>query len=223
MQHTDHSGARYTAFDPHMAVYARWCGVAALCLALAGCGGDSSPLVQPTAKKSNVPITRPAVQRIADSEHGQLIASFGGEYRAAATKRLMETIVARVVAASDMPGTSYQVTILNSSTINAFALPSGRLYVTRGLLALANDTAEIASVLAHEIAHVTARHAAERDELKQESALIEQVDNDLLSNQVRGSLTRAKSQISIARFSRQQELEADQIGVRTAAMARSGS
>jgi predicted Zn-dependent protease len=219
MQHTDHSGARYTAFDPHMAVYARWCGVAALCLALAGCGGDSSPLVQPTAKKSNVPITRPAVQRIADSEHGQLIASFGGEYRAAATKRLMETIVARVVAASDMPGTSYQVTILNSSTINAFALPSGRLYVTRGLLALANDTAEIASVLAHEIAHVTARHAAERDELKQESALIEQVDNDLLSNQVRGSLTRAKSQISIARFSRQQELEADQIGVRTAAKA----
>ena len=192
--------------------------VAVLCMALSGCGSDSSPLLQ-SSTKSNVPITRSAGQRTADSEHGQLIASFGGEYRAPAAKRLMETIVTRVVAASDMPGNGYQVTILNSSTINAFALPSGRLYATRGLLALANDTAEMASVLAHEIAHVTARHAAERDELKQESALIEQVDNDLLSNQVRGSLTRARSQISIARFSRQQELEADQIGVRTAAKA----
>jgi predicted Zn-dependent protease len=196
-----------------------WAHTAALCLTLSGCGGDSSPLVQPPSRPSNLPITRSAGQRTADSEHGQLVASFGGEYRAPAARRLMETIVARVVAASDMPGTSYQITILNSATINAFALPSGRLYVTRGLLALANDTAEIASVLAHEIAHVTARHAAERDELKQESALIEQVDTDLLSNQVRGSLTRAKSQISIARFSRQQELEADQIGVRTAAKA----
>lgn len=188
-----------------------------LCLALGGCGSDSSPLVQPPSRPSSFPMLRAAGQP--DAEHGQLVASFGGEYRAPAAKRLMETIVARVVAASEMPGSRYQITILNSPSINAFALPSGRLYVTRGLLALANDTSEIASVLAHEIAHVTARHAAERDELKQESALIEQVDNDLLRNQVRGSLTRAKSQISIARFSRQQELDADQIGVRTAAKA----
>ena len=191
---------------------------AALCLPLAGCGNDSSPLLQPPSRPSNLPITRSGGQQ-AESEHSQLVATFGGEYRAPAVKKLIENIASRIVAASDTPGTRYQITILNSATINAFALPSGRLYVTRGLLALANDTSEVASVLAHEIAHVTARHAAERDELKQESDLIEQVDNDLLRNQVRGSLTRAKSQISIARFSRQQELEADQIGVRTAAKA----
>ena len=52
---------------------------------------------------------------------------------------------------------SYRVTILNSPAVNAFALPSGQLYVTRGLIALANDTSELASVLAHEMAHVIAQ------------------------------------------------------------------
>ena len=50
------------------------------------------------------------------------------------------------MAASERPSEAYQVTILNSPVVNAFALPNGRLYVTRGLLALANDTAEVAAV-----------------------------------------------------------------------------
>jgi predicted Zn-dependent protease len=190
-----------------------------LCLALGGCNSDSSPLVQPPVRPASLSIARSPAQRIEDSEHAQLVASFGGEYRAPAARQLLEEIAARIVAASERGGAGYQITILNSSTVNAFALPSGRLYVTRGLLALANDTAEVASVLAHEIAHVTARHAAARDELKQESALLESVETDLLRNNVQGSLLQARSQISIARFSRQQELEADQIGVRTAAKA----
>lgn len=197
----------------------RWLAPGLMCLMLTACGSDSSPLVQPPRRPSfgDAPLT--AAQRGAEAEHRQLVATFGGEYRAPAAQHLVETIMARIVAAGDKPGAGFRVTILNGASVNAFALPSGRLYVTRGLLALANDTAEIASVLAHEIAHVTARHAAERDELKQESALIEQVDADLLRDSVRSSLTRAKAQISIARFSRQQELEADQIGVRTAAKA----
>lgn len=199
--------------------HARFAVVLVAGLALSGCGSDSSPLLQPMTQASQAVRSRAATPSTADREHSQLVAAFGGEYRAPSAKRVMDDIAARVVAASELPATSYQITILNSSSVNAFALPSGRLYVTRGLLALANDTAEIASVLAHEIAHVTARHAAERDELKQESALIEQVDTDLLRDSVRGSLTRAKSQISIARFSRQQELAADQIGVKTAARA----
>ena len=56
---------------------------------------------------------------------------------------------------------SYNVIILNSPAVNAFALPGGQLYITRGLIALANDTSELASVLAHEMAHVIARHAAD--------------------------------------------------------------
>ena len=68
----------------------------------------------------------------------------------------------RLAAQSDRPDIPYKLTVLNSPSINAFALPSRRLYVTRGLLALANDDAEIAAVIAHEMAHVSARHAVAR-------------------------------------------------------------
>ena len=63
---------------------------------------------------------------------------------------------------SENPQQSYRITILNSPSINAFALPGGYLYVTRGLLALANDASEVAAVLSHEMAHVTANHGIER-------------------------------------------------------------
>ena len=65
-----------------------------------------------------------------------------------ARKRLTKTLVAR----SGTPGVR-KVTVLNSPGINAFALPGGYIYVTRGLLALANDEAELAMVIAHEIGH----------------------------------------------------------------------
>ena len=81
--------------------------------------------------------------------------------RTRACRPWSERLVARLVAASERPDIKYKVTILNSPAINAFALPNGQLYVTRGLLALANDEAELASVLAHEMGHVIARHAAD--------------------------------------------------------------
>ena len=77
---------------------------------------------------------------------------------------MVDKLVDRLVAASERPDLKYQVTILNSPAINAFALPNGQLYITRGLVALANDKAELASVLAHEMGHVIARHAAIREE-----------------------------------------------------------
>ncbi|MEJ5755964.1 M48 family metalloprotease, partial [Salmonella enterica] len=56
----------------------------------------------------------------------------------------------------------FRVTLLNSPVVNAFALPGGYVYFTRGLLALANNEAELAGVIGHEIGHVTARHTAQR-------------------------------------------------------------
>ena len=74
---------------------------------------------------------------------------------------MISQMVGRLVAASERPDLKYEVTLLNSPAINAFALPNGHLYVTRGLIALANDKSELASVLAHEMGHVIARHAAD--------------------------------------------------------------
>ena len=152
-------------------------------------------------------------------EHRKLVAGFGGEYRAPQAQALLNQIAERLRLVSDRPNEGYRVTILNSPTVNAFALPNGYVYLTRGLLALANDTAEVASVIAHEIAHVTSRHAMERAEFQNRSVLVSRVQTEILENAQAGQLMRDQSRVALASFSRQQELEADESGVRAIAKA----
>lgn len=195
----------------------RRAGTLALLALLAGCaGGDPGPLA-PVAVPAEAP--RAGAPKRADSDHAKLVAAFGGEVRAPAASRLLAEITERLVKATDRPDEAYAVTVLDSPGINAFALPSGRLYVTRGLLALASDTSEIAAVLAHEIAHVTLRHASARSEMALRSALVTRVVTDVLSDAATGALMESESKLALARFSRSQELEADGIGVRTVARA----
>lgn len=189
-------------------------------LLLAGCAGEQSVILPPQRPSDAELAPRiAAIQRASDSEHQRLLAAFGGEYRAPTVKAVLDDIVARLVRAGEGQIGAYDVTILNSPVVNAFALPNGRLYVTRGLLGLANDSSETASVLAHEIAHVTARHAVERAELEAQSALLSNVAGQLLNDPAAGASLQAGSRLSLARFSRQQELTADQISVRTIAKA----
>jgi predicted Zn-dependent protease len=155
----------------------------------------------------------------ASLEAKRLAATFGGEYRAPAAEAYLNDILVKLAQASEIPGESaYKVTILNSPVVNAFALPSGNLFVTRGLLALANDSAEIAAVMAHEIGHVTARHAYARAEREKEAAVISQAASVIQSRQ-KAEEVEALKKHTLAGFSRQQELEADGIGIRTIARA----
>lgn len=154
-----------------------------------------------------------------DRDHERLVAAFGGEVRAPQAQRLLTDITNRLVMATDRPDESYQVTILNSPLVNAFALPNGRLYVTRGLLALANDSSEVAAVLSHEIAHVTLRHASQRNELQARSALIKRVTENVLNDAEQAAVVQDQARSSLASFSRSQELEADQTGVKVLARA----
>jgi predicted Zn-dependent protease len=77
-----------------------------------------------------------------EKEHDRILASYGGAYDDPALEELITKTVNRLVAASERPDLAYKVTILNSAAVNAFALPTGQLYVTRGLVALASDTSE---------------------------------------------------------------------------------
>src|SRR5690606_13983941 len=77
----------------------------------------------------------------------------------------------------------------------------------------------VAAVLAHEMAHVTADHATQRQDRARTAMIVTRVVTDVLDNGDAGQLALASSQRSLASFSRQQELEADEIGVRTAAKA----
>jgi predicted Zn-dependent protease len=157
----------------------------------------------------------PAVQR----EHQRILAAYGGVYNDPRLQTMLEQTVERLVAASEKPDLHYKVTMLNSQSINAFALPTGQLYVTRGLIALANDESELASVLAHEMGHVIARHAEIREEQARNAELANRVVTDLISDPQIGAMALAKSKLAMASFSQSQELEADAIGVGVAARA----
>src|SRR6185436_2877190 len=119
----------------------------------------------------------------------------------------------------ERPDQHYKITVLNSPAINAFALPSGQLYVTRGLITLANDASELASVLSHEMAHVIAQHATIREDRARQVALVTRVFDNLGSDPETTALALAKSKLALASFSRAQEFEADGIGVGIAARA----
>jgi predicted Zn-dependent protease len=184
---------------------------ALLAFALVGCTAsghlDEQVAALPDIAKPADP--NPAAQR----EHQRILSAYGGAYQNPRVEALISKTVDRLVAASERPDLHYKVTILNSPAINAFALPNGHLYVTRGLVALANDTSELASVLAHEMAHVIARHAAIREDQIRIAALRSRVATDLFNDPQMGALALAKSKIALATFSRGQELEADGIGV----------
>lgn len=185
-------------------------------LLLAGCSStpDFKQVSLPVPQASPVP--RPTA---AQRENARILASYGGVYENPKLQTLIEQTVAKLVAASERPDLKFKTTMLNSPAINAFALPNGHLYITRGLIALANDKAELASVLAHEMGHVIARHAAIREEQARQAAIISHVVSDVLTDPNAGALALAKSKLTLASFSRAQEFEADGIGVGISARA----
>jgi len=192
---------------------------AALALFAASCASvdiDRYGLAEASAARDDVANSLPPEQR---KEHERLVGAYGGIYHAPELEALISHTVDRLVAASEKPELKYRVTLLNSPAINAFALPGGTLYVTRGLVALANDTSELSSVLSHEMAHVIARHAAIREDQVRQAMIVSRVISDVVSDPDLGALALAKSKISLASFSRGQELEADAVGVGISARA----
>ena len=188
-------------------------------LVLAGCV-TSGDVYQPNVSPSSTPqIVEEASKsdpraRIGASEHPRILATYGGEYRDQRTERLVARITGALTAVSENPQQTYRITVLNSPAVNAFALPGGYLYVTRGLLALANDASEVAAVLSHEMAHVTANHGILRRQREKEVELASEVASELFSDSLTSRQVIARGKISLAAFSRKQELEADVIGVR---------
>src|SRR5690348_6918204 len=167
------------------------------------------------AKPKPVVTNTPATER----EHERILATYGGVYDDPQLEALITKTVDRLVAASEHPDQGYKVTILNSGAVNAFALPGGQLYVTRGLIALANDTSELSSVLSHEMAHVIAKHASIREDQARQAAVVTRVVTDMSNDPDLTALALAKTKLTMASFSRAQEFEADGIGVGISAKA----
>jgi predicted Zn-dependent protease len=186
---------------------------------LAGCSMMEQQGTNPIS--ADVPIAAPrtlGVETPDAAENQKMVALFGGEYQYPSAEQFVDDMLVKLAKAGDNPEQPYKVTILNSPIVNAFALPPDKIYVTRGLLALANDASELAAVMAHEIGHITARHALLRAEQEKRAALISQAAAVIESRQ-RSVEVEASERLSIASFSRQQELEADEIGIKNMAKA----
>jgi predicted Zn-dependent protease len=198
----------------------------ALAVALSGCvttGG--APELLAGVRPSAVPPTVDTVsrdddmRRLSRSQHQGILATYGGAYSDARLELAVAGIVGRLVAVSPDPDQAYTITLLNSPQVNAFALPGGFLYVTRGLLGLANNGAELAAVISHEMAHVIANHGVERARLEAREALASRVISEIWADENEVARTKLKGKLRLAQFSREQELQADQIGIELMAKA----
>lgn len=168
-----------------------------------------------TGKKEFTPfLPQSSEKEIGAQEHRDVVNEFGGEYHNNQLKNYVQKVTNRITASSELPSDYYTVTLLNSPIINAFALPGGYLYITRGLATLANTEAELAGVLGHESGHVTGRHAAGRSNIQALAGIGAMLAGILSGNQQIAQLAQMGGQGLIASYSRSDEYEADALGVR---------
>lgn len=159
--------------------------------------------------------------------HSQILQEFGGEYQGpqAAYVRTVGQGIA-VQSGLSTARTDFTVTLLNSPVNNAFALPGGYVYVTRQLMALMNNEAELAGVLGHEVGHTAARHSRARQRAATRNSILGILgtmlggaigDNGGLLGSLGGLLqqnSQRAAQLATLGFSRSQETQADDLGIR---------
>jgi predicted Zn-dependent protease len=165
------------------------------------------------------PVKQIELSSAAHHNEKKIIAKYGGIYEDERLRDWLQRTAERLIAASDRPNLQIGVAVLSSPAINAFALPSGQLYVTRGLLLLANDTSELAAVLAHEIAHVTANHSAIRFDHARGQGGADRGARSVGDARGDDAFALAKSNLAVALFFRAQEIEVDRIGLEVSAKA----
>jgi predicted Zn-dependent protease len=158
-------------------------------------------------------------------EHPKMLEAFGGEYHHPKLQRYVDTVGRRLATHAEFQQFTYRFTILNSPIVNAFALPGGYVYLSRGLLVLASNEAEMAGVLAHELGHVNARHVAERmgaQQMAQLGVLASAIGAGLLGLPADSvaQIGQTIAGLAIQSYSREQELESDILGIRY--MSRAG-
>ncbi|MBL8671363.1 MAG: M48 family metalloprotease, partial [Alphaproteobacteria bacterium] len=160
--------------------------------------------------------------------HPQVLNEFGGEYDNARVRGYVRDLGMTMASKSERPSLKWTFTVLNSDIVNAFAVPGGYVYITRGTLALADTEAEMAGVIGHEIGHVTALHTPQRFGKQQAAGILTTlgaIGVGILTGsgqaaQMAGDIGQTLSGSLLASYSREHEMEADRLGVRY--LARNG-
>lgn len=174
-----------------------------------------------------VAITPAAAQRVryldpsdvaeAQRENAQLIQELGGA-ETGPRAAYVESVGRRVAAYSGVanPGQSLHFTTLNSAVENAFSVPGGYVYVTRQLMTMMGDESQLAFALGHEVGHIAGNHAHLREQYEQRNPLgvFGRIVGTVFGNPYLGAQFRARAKLDELSFSREQEYEADTLGLR---------
>lgn len=195
-------------------------GTAALAVAMA--------TVPATAQKASAVQSISAKDKAEGSKaHPQLLAEFGGAYTAGNQDTYVTAVGQNIAVQSGLSNArgDFTVTLLNSPANNAFAIPGGYVYVTRQLMGLMNDEAELAGVLGHEVGHVAARHSKSRQKAATRNSILGVLgtvlggvigDGGGLLGGLGGLLQNNAmqvAQLATLGFSRSQETQADDLGI----------
>ncbi len=163
------------------------------------------------AASARAPAVSARDRATAAQQHPQIVAQFGGE-SGGAPSTYVKAIGERVAATAGLPG-QCTFTVISSDVVNAFAVPGCYIYVTRGLLAIMNSEDELASVLGHEVGHITANHSAARQTRNTLAGLGALAVGVLTKSGQLAQLAGQAGQLYTLNYSRTQEFEADDRGV----------
>jgi predicted Zn-dependent protease len=180
-------------------------GLLSLALLLASCGG-------PADRGDEPPVIEPQEREVGAQQHPQLLAQFGGAY-SASEARYVAALGERLAAAAGLEG-QCTFTLVNSDVVNAFAVPGCYIYVTRGLMGIVNSEAELASVLGHELGHIVGDHSERQQKRGIWRELGVMAVGFVTGSERLTQLATSAAGLFGLRYSRRQEYEADDLGIR---------
>lgn len=143
--------------------------------------------------------------------HAQILQQYS-PYDDPALQAYVSELVEELSAKSHRDQLLFHVTVLDSPQVNAFALPGGYLYITRGIMAYMNSEAELAGVLGHEIGHVTARHGVRQQSSAQVAGILSTAVAIATGSREIANATNIAGTALIRGYGREHELEADRLG-----------
>jgi predicted Zn-dependent protease len=151
-------------------------------------------------------------EKLGFSYRPAILAQFSGPYPDAELQSHLSSVFLKMAKKSARPDLAWTFTVVNSSVPNAFAIPGGEVFITRGLLARLDDEAEFAVVTGHEIGHIEHRHQEQGMVRDTGVAAVAGIVGEKYGGLV-GGLANVGGGLAVARFSRDQEREADVRGV----------
>ena len=152
--------------------------------------------------------------KIGAQEHSKILKEFGGPTKNAKLQSYVQSIGEKLVPHTERKDVKYTFTVLNSPIMNAFALPGGYIYISRGILMYANDEAELASVIGHEIGHVTGQHSAQRYSQSVLAGIGGMAISIATKSTAASQAFGLGSNLYLSSHSRRHESEADNLGIR---------